>query len=128
MSDSEYQPPPYKKCKLALANNATKARAAKKSKNMDRVKNAHKARHIQNDTGITAAREIKQQKQAQKHQNKENRKYGRQKQNQQAKSVRNAQLMCFNDIKTLITNLNHKLDEYLQLNTIDASILYVNIF
>lgn len=127
MSDYNVQPPPRKKCKIALANNATRARANQKTQKCQRVQQARQARYPNNTGSISAARNAKQKKQEMKQKMKLKRKIGRSNQSQAAMRVQNDQSLCSNDIKTLIKKLNEKLNEYLQLDTIDASILYVNI-
>lgn len=127
MSDCYTEPPACKKSKVALANNATRARATKKAQNYERVQKANEARRSNNISTISAARNVKQNKQEMKQKMKAKRKIGRTNQSHAAMLVKQDQSMCSNDIKTLIKNLNQKLNEILQLDTIDESLLYVNI-
>ena len=124
MSDSDVETPPMKSRKVTMANHATVARRTKSDLKKQRTSKARKTRHsTQNNDSLAQARQAKLTKQQSQKQAKQSRRYGKKNHNNNYQAVCN----IANNLKTLLEQINCKLQEYAELDDIDNKIMYVNI-
>lgn len=129
MSNSDNQPHVVAKRTICHTTKATQARRNVKHKNQNRVLKALQARHGKKSSDISIARQALQTKKQESQELKLVRKQGRIKQNgvdtrKRTYAIKNT-LNKLNNLKTLITKLDDKLDELSGLAQIDTSVMYV---
>lgn len=120
MSDSDVETPPMKSRKVSMANHATVARRSKSDTKKQRASYARKTRHSNDhNDSLAQARQAKLNKQQSTPKPRKSKRNG----NNNYQGVSNV----VTDLKTLLDQLNVKLQEYAKLDDIQEKTMYVNI-